>query len=130
LARYLRIVGAVVRGPVGLALIVAVFFVSSVIGGRAGLAIAGSYLLVLGSYCVLNFWHCRETHCVVTGPGWTAIGALGVAAALLPGTLMLWFSIATLSSATIAVFLVGCCLEWVVGRRTGRRPNPRTDPRR
>jgi hypothetical protein len=55
LGQYLRIVGAMVRGPVGLLLIVVVLFVSSVMGGRGGLAIGGSYLLVLGSYCLLNF---------------------------------------------------------------------------
>jgi hypothetical protein len=121
LARYLRVVGAFVRGPVGIVLILAVFFVSSLIGRRVGLPIAGSYLLLLGSYCALNFWHCRETHCVITGPGWTAAGVFGLAAALVPGKLLSWFSVATLSSITIAVFLAGCCMEWAVAGKTGRR---------
>jgi hypothetical protein len=44
-----------------------------------------------------------------------------VTASLMPGTLMSWFSVATLSSATTPAFLVGCCLEWAVLNSTGRR---------
>jgi hypothetical protein len=29
-----------------------------------------------GTYCVRNFVHCREAHCIVTGTGWTLIGLL------------------------------------------------------
>ncbi|SRR5579875_658639 len=27
-----------------------------------------------GTYCIRNFLHCRESHCIVTGSGWTIIG--------------------------------------------------------
>lgn len=120
LGRYLRLVGAVVRGPLGVALIVAVFLGAGALGGRAGLALAGTYLVFLGSYCVLNFWHCRETHCVVTGPGWTVAGLLGWAGAVLPGGALSWYTVNTASVATIGVLVAGYGLEWAIAANTGR----------
>jgi hypothetical protein len=72
LARYLRAVEAVVRGPKGVAVTVAVFLLAGAVGGRTGIAIAGTYLLFLGSYCVWSFAVCgrvmrRRRVC----PGWT-----------------------------------------------------------
>ena len=40
------------------------------------MAVAAVWVLVSGTYCLTNFWCCRETHCVVTGLGWTALGLL------------------------------------------------------
>ena len=30
------------------------------------------------AWCVVNFWRCREAHCVVTGYGWAALAVLEV----------------------------------------------------
>ena len=109
-----------VRGPLGVVLIVAVFFGAGALGGRAGLALASTYLVFLGSYCALNFWHCRETHCAVTGPGWTVAGLLGWAAAVLPGGALSWYTVNTASLATVGVFVAGYGLEWAVVAITGR----------
>ncbi len=35
-----------------------------------------------GTYCIRNFVHCREAHCVVTGTGWTLIGLLYLSSTL------------------------------------------------
>jgi hypothetical protein len=31
-----------------------------------------------GTYCIRNLLHCRESHCIVTGSGWTIIGFLSL----------------------------------------------------
>jgi hypothetical protein len=28
--------------------------------------------LAASAYCLLNFWRCREAHCIVSGTGWAA----------------------------------------------------------
>src|SRR5712692_309015 len=91
--RYLRLIRPVVRGCPGIVAAVAVFSAAAAIGGRGGLAIASSYLAFLGSYCLLNFRQCRETHCAVTGPGWTLVALLGLAAALAPGSELSWYRV-------------------------------------
>lgn len=114
--RYLQVVGALARGPRAIVL----FVVAGALDRRAGLAVAGTYLLVLGSYCLVNFWQCRETHCVVTGPGWTVAGLLGMAAALIPGAGLSWYTVGAAGAVTFAVLVAGHGLEWVVASRTGR----------
>jgi hypothetical protein len=66
-------------------LTLAAFAGAGAVGGRAGAAIAGAWMAVLGTYCLANFGHCRETHCAVTGPGWTLAALLGFAAVITPG---------------------------------------------
>ena len=39
------------------------------------------YFLYVGTYCIRNFFHCRETHCAVTGPVWTVVGLISTAGA-------------------------------------------------
>ena len=41
---------------------------------RGGLAVDGLGALIAGAWCTLNFWRCRHAHCLVTGPGWLALG--------------------------------------------------------
>lgn len=39
-----------------------------------GLALGAATTLVASSYCLLNFWRCREAHCIISGTGWAALG--------------------------------------------------------
>ena len=119
--RYLRLVHPVVRGCRGIVAAVAVFSAAGAIGGGGGLALASSYLAFLGSYCLLNFRHCRETHCAVTGPGWTLAALLGLAAAAAPGPALSWYGVTGESIAAITICAAGYGLEWRVAARTGRR---------
>src|SRR5215469_4818237 len=80
-----------------------------------------AWVMVAGTYCLANFWHCRETHCVITGPGWTLTGLLGFAAALTPGQALSWYRVNAQAAAFVLVLAVGYCLEYVVAVRTGRR---------
>ena len=119
--RYLRLVHPVVRGCRGIVAAVAVFAAAGAIGGQGGLALASGYLAFLGSYCLLNFRRCRETHCAVTGPGWTLAALLGLAAVAAPGPALSWYGVSGESIAAITICTLGYGLEWRVAARTGRR---------
>ncbi len=119
--RYLWLVHPVVRGCRGIVAAVAVFAAAGAIGGRGGLALASGYLAFLGSYCLLNFRQCRETHCAVTGPGWTLAALLGLAGVAAPGSALSWYGVSGESVAAIAICTLGYGLEWRVAARTGRR---------
>ena len=118
--RYLRLVRPMVRGCWGIAIAAAAFAAAGAIGGRGGLALASGYLAFLGGYCLLNFRHCREIHCAVTGPGWAAAALLGFAA-LAPGSALSWYRVTGESRAAIAICILGYGLERAVAARTGRR---------
>jgi hypothetical protein len=106
---------------------VAFFAAGGAVGGRAGLAIASVWVAIAGTYCLANFWHCRETHCAVTGPGWTLAALLGFVAALAPGTGLSWYRVSAAAVVFVVVFAAGYGLEWLVAARTGRRA---LEPRR
>ncbi|MFZ0169208.1 MAG: hypothetical protein WAL64_07270 [Candidatus Dormiibacterota bacterium] len=40
---------------------------------RAGLALGAITTLAASTYCLLNFWRCREAHCIVSGTGWALL---------------------------------------------------------
>ncbi len=117
--QYLRLVRPAARGCWGIVAAVAVFSAAGAIGGRGGLALASGYLAFAGSYCLLNFRQCRETHCAITGPGWTMAALLGCAAVLVPGSGLSWYQVTGASLAAIAICVLGFGLEWAVAARTG-----------
>lgn len=41
---------------------------------RPSLGVDGLAAIVAGGWCSLNFWRCRHAHCLITGPGWLALG--------------------------------------------------------
>jgi hypothetical protein len=96
-----------------------VFSAAGAIGGRSGLALASGYLAFVGSYCLLNFRQCRETHCAITGPGWTIAALLGCATVLIPGSGLSWYQVSGASLAAIAICILGYALEWAVAACTG-----------
>jgi hypothetical protein len=119
--RYRRVAEPAVRGVAGVAVTVALFAAAGAVGGRGGAAIAGAWMLAAGLYCVANFWHCREAHCAVTGPGWTLVGVLGLAAAVTPGGSMAWYRVSVQAAVFLVVLGAGYGMEYVVAARTGRR---------
>lgn len=122
LAAYRRLTYLLLRGPLGVVLTIVVLGAASAWDGRGGLALASAWVLLSGTYCLLNFWHCRETHCVVTGLGWTPLGLLGLAIAAAPATRLSWHEWWELEVAAYLVILVaGFTLQYVVASRTGRR---------
>lgn len=119
--RYLRAAERVLRGPAVVVLTVAAFAAAGAAGGSAGIAIASAWMTILGTYCLANFWHCRETHCAVTGPGWTLAAALGFATALVPGAGLSWYQVNAEAAVFMVILAAGYALEHLVAARTGRR---------
>jgi len=119
--RYRRAVEPAVRGVAGAVVKVALFAAAAVVGGRAGVTIASAWVAVAGTYCLANFWHCRETHCAVTGPGWALAAVLGFAAALAPGASLSWYRGNVETMVFVVILAAGYGLEYVVAARTGRR---------
>src|SRR5258708_28711789 len=109
--RYLRLVHPVVRGCRGIAIAVAVFAAAGALGGRGGLALASGYLAFLGTYCLLNFRQCRETHCAITGPGWTLAALLGLAAVAAPGPALSWCGVTGECVGAITIWVLCRGLE-------------------
>jgi hypothetical protein len=119
-AGYVRVAGRVLRGPAGVLVAVASFAAGGAVGGRAGLAIASTYVTATGVYCLLNFLRCRETHCAVTGPGFLLTSALGFAAALVPGPALSWYRMGTEAVVYLVILAAGYWLEQAVAARAGR----------
>ena len=119
--RYRRAVEPAVRGVAGVVVTVALFAAAAVVGGRAGVAIASAWVAVAGTYCLANFWHCRETHCAVTGPGWALAAVLGFAAALAPWASLSWYRVSVEAVVFVVILAAGYGLEYVMAARTGRR---------
>jgi hypothetical protein len=119
--RFRRAVEPAVRGVAGVAVTVALFAAAAAVGGRGGVAIASAWVAVAGGYCLANFWHCRETHCAVTGPGWALAAVLGFAAALAPGDSLAWYRVNVETLVFVVILAAGYGLEYVVAARTGRR---------
>ena len=119
--RYRRAVEPAVRGVAGVVVTVAFFAAAAAVGGRGGVAIASVWVAVAGSYCLANFWHCRETHCAVTGPGWALAAVLGFAAALAPWASLSWYRVSVEAVVFVVILAAGYGLECVVAARTGRR---------
>jgi hypothetical protein len=40
----------------------------------SGLALGAATTFIASGYCLLNFWRCREAHCIISGTGWAALG--------------------------------------------------------
>ncbi len=68
------------RSGVGCALyIVAVIALLSLaphLSIRADLAADGLAALAAGSWCLANFWRCRQAHCLIDGSGWLILAVL------------------------------------------------------
>jgi hypothetical protein len=43
---------------------------------EAGLALDLVATVAASAWCLVNFWRCREAHCIVTGTGWAALAIL------------------------------------------------------
>src|SRR5215831_14166082 len=115
----------------------AVAYFAAVIGllGLAQLLPAPAYLVVdavaflaAGSWCALNFWRCRQAHCLLTGSGWLllalfAAAEAGVGHSLISGDEQLVF---------LAILAIGLGFEaiWYLMHRTNAVTNgPAGQPR-
>lgn len=77
---YTNVTGPLLRGCVVFLTVAVAAAASSALGPVTGLLIAAAFFLVAGTYCLANFARCRETHCIVTGPGWSVLAIAGFGA--------------------------------------------------
>lgn len=61
--------------------VVALLSIAPHLPARPGLAVDGLAALAAGSWCVVNFWRCRQVHCVIAGAGWLGLAVLAFAGA-------------------------------------------------
>jgi hypothetical protein len=120
--RYRRAVEPAVRGVTGVVVTVVFFAAAAAVGGRAGVAVASTWVAIAGTYCLANYWHCRETHCAVTGPGWTLAAVLGFAAALAPGAALAWYGVSVETIVFVVILAAGYGLEYLGRRGPGAGP--------
>lgn len=80
-----------------------------------GDALTVAYFAAYGLYCVQNYLHCREVHCLITGPGF-----------LLAAAMMLLRDLGVYDHGLALPYLVfgaaaccGCMLEWLHWKQTG-----------
>jgi hypothetical protein len=82
---------------------------------RGGLALAAVATLAGSAWCLVNFWRCREAHCIVSGLGWAVLGALGVLETGLGHSLIGGYG----GAVFIAVLVVAYMFEFVWRARYG-----------
>jgi hypothetical protein len=114
----------------------AVAYFTAVIGllGFAQILPAPAYLVVdaaaflaAGNWCALNFWRCRQGHCLLTGSGWLllavfAFAEAGLGQSLIGGDEQLVF---------LAILAIGAAFEglWYLVHRSTAVTPPRTGAR-
>ena len=80
-----------------------------------GDALTVGYFAAYGLYCVQNYRHCHEVHCLVTGPGFLLAAGLMLVRAF--GLVEYSLGVPYLVFAGAAC--MGCLLEWRYWQRTG-----------
>lgn len=118
--RYRRLAAPVLRPPLVVVTLLVLVVVSAWLPLRGELALISGFHLAAGAYCAMNFWRCREPHCRMTGPGWTATGLAGLVALVAGAD---W--VAGLWATFTAVWVAGMAYEGRVRRRAPRdQPGP------
>lgn len=118
--RLLRAVYAL--GTVGLvAVVLAGFLVAALLPESVGIWLAGILYLAVGGYCSLNFWRCREAHCIVTGIGFTVLGLAVLAAAVGARTVVFEHEGSVLLGVLAAAIAFEAAWRWRHGSNVVRR---------
>jgi hypothetical protein len=96
------------------------------LSGRAGLALDGVASLAAGSWCALNFWRCRQAHCVVSGAGWWGLGVVAAIGAVRGRSLIAGHE----QPVFLAILLVALAFEcgWRLARGTNAIGGGRARP--
>jgi hypothetical protein len=50
--------------------------VAPIVARGPGLALDLAATVAASAWCLVNFWRCREAHCIVTATGWAALTVL------------------------------------------------------
>jgi hypothetical protein len=97
---------------------------------RGQLGVEGIAFAAAGGWCALNFWRCRQAHCLISGFGWLALSVLtfietGIGHSVIGGN----EEPAFLGVLAIALVFEGA---WYLAHRTNavgpEKPTPSLDP--
>lgn len=108
LDRYVALTAPFLRGCIVFFVVGAVEAASFRLGSTAGLVLMVAYLTLHSTYCLSNFFRCREVHCIVTGSGWLMLAVIAGSGALAGQDLR-----KTVWDAFLAVAIAGFALEFV-----------------
>jgi hypothetical protein len=81
--------------------------VAPTLAREPGLAVDLVATIAASAWCLVNFWRCREAHCIVTGTGWAALAVL-IAIELVVGRS---FVLGSEGLVFLAILLVGVGFE-------------------
>jgi hypothetical protein len=74
-------VRSAVRAAAYFAAVVALLLLAPELPRRAELAADGVAALAGAAWCGVNFWRCRQAHCLVTAAGWVGLSLVAFAGA-------------------------------------------------
>lgn len=99
-----------------LVVVVGLLNVAGHLSARPSLVVVGLAGLAAGGWCSLNFWRCRHAHCLITGPGWLALGVFALVEAILGHSLIDGYE----QPVFLGVLAVAVLFEisWYLGHRT------------
>jgi hypothetical protein len=89
---------------------------------RAGLAIDVVVTFAASGWCLINFWRCREAHCVVNGYGWAALGMLEVVELALGRSLIMGAEGLVFIAILVAALVFECAWQARSGTNALIRP--------
>jgi hypothetical protein len=108
------------------ALVIVLLGLAAHLALRGELALDGLAALAGGGWCSLNFWRCRQAHCLVCGAGWLALSVFAFAEAALGRTLIAGDEQLVLLGILVAALAFEALWTWA--RRTNAvvrgRPQP------
>jgi hypothetical protein len=91
-----------------LAGVIAALSVAPHLPTRLGLGTDGLAAMAAGSWCALNFWRCRQAHCLISGTGWLALSLIALTGAVIGRSLIAGRE----SAAFLAILIVAVIFEY------------------
>jgi hypothetical protein len=89
---------------------------------RAALILDAVVTFAASGWCLINFWRCREAHCVVSGYGWAGLGLFEVAELALGRSLIMGDE----GLVFVAILVAALVFECVWRARSGTNALTRT----
>ena len=95
--------------------VVGLLVLATALPTRWELAVDALASLMGGSWCALNVWRCRHTHCLVTGAGWLILGGFSLVEAGIGRSVAGGYE----EAAFYGILAAGILFEWLWVRAYG-----------
>jgi hypothetical protein len=89
---------------------------------RGRLVVEAVAALAAGVWCGVNFWRCRHAHCLVSGPGWLLLSALGIGGAIVGHSVLGGFDQVAFFAVLVVAVVFEAAWRWAQGTNAVRRP--------